>query len=104
RVESVLERLGRLMVEVEASGVTSPNMVELVEVISRAQTAMQGWLDVEEVLQREDYPDAQLLRDRMLLANKRWPRPSAFPERIQTLARRVEDYYESGENPRERIL
>ncbi|MDG2050713.1 MAG: response regulator [Myxococcota bacterium] len=104
RVENVLERLGALMVEVEASGVTSPNMAELAEVISRAQTAMQGWLDVEEALQREDYPDAQLLRDRMLLANKRWPRPSAFPDRIQLLARRVEDYYESGENPRERIL
>ena len=104
RVESVLERLGALMIEVEASGVASPNMAELAEVISRAQTAMQGWLDVDEALQREDYPDAQLLRDRMLLANKRWPRPSAFPERIQALAQRVEDYYESGENPRERIL
>ena len=104
RLEGVLERLAALVVDVEDSGVASPNMAELTQLISRTQTAIQGWLDVDEALQRDDYPDAQLLRDRMLLANKRWPRQDLIPARIRRLARRVEDYYESGENPRERIL
>jgi len=103
-LESALVRMGELLRKIEGSGVTSPSMAELAERISRAQTAMQSWLDVDDVMQRDEYPDAQLLRDRMRLANKRWPRRDELPDRVQALARRVEDYYESGENPRERTL
>lgn len=103
-LESALKSLGDLLGKVEGTGVTSPNLAELSELISRGQTAMQSWLDVDDVLHAEEYPDAQLLRDRMLLANKRWPRSDGLPGRVEGLARRVEDYYESGENPRERVL
>jgi CheY-like chemotaxis protein len=103
-LENALARMGDLVRKIEGSGVQSPSMSELAERISRAQTAVHSWLDVDEVLQRDEYPDAQLLRDRMRLANKRWPRNGELPKRVDALARRVEDYYESGENPRERVL
>ncbi len=103
-LEAALGRLAGLLGDVEGSGITSPNMAELAERITRGQTAMQSWLDVDDVLHRDEYPEAQLLRDRMLVANKRWPRPDGLPQRVEALARRVEDYYESGENPRERVL
>jgi FixJ family two-component response regulator len=103
-LEHALVRLGELGRKVTASGIASPSMAELAERISRAQTAIQSWLDVDDVLQRDEYPDAQLLRDRMRLAGKRWPRRDELPARVEALARRVEDYYESGENPRERVL
>lgn len=103
-LEDALKRLGDLRGKVEGTGIASPSMAELAERITRAQTAMQSWLDVDDVLHAEEYPDAQLLRDRMLVASKRWPRREGLPERALALARRVEDYYESGENPRERVL
>lgn len=103
-LENALVRMGDLVRKIEGSGVQSPSMAELAERISRGQTAVHSWLDVDEVLQRDEYPDAQLLRDRMRLANKRWPRNGELPKRVDALARRVEDYYESGENPRERVL
>jgi hypothetical protein len=34
----------------------------------------------------------------------RWPFPDEIPERVRVLARRVEDYYESGENTKQRVL
>ena len=52
----------------------------------------------------EDYPDAQLLRDRLRVALRRWPRSEALPEGVVNLSRAVEAYYESGENPRVRAL
>jgi len=88
----------------QASGIASPSMTELGERISRARTAVQSWLDVDDTLERDEYPDAQLLRDRMRLASRRWPRRDELPGRVEALAKRVEDYYESGENPRERVL
>jgi hypothetical protein len=30
--------------------------------------------------------------------------PDELPERVRSLARRVEEYYESGENPKQRVL
>ena len=79
-------------------------MAELSDRASRTQTAMQNWLDVDESLAREDYPDAQLLVDRMRVANQRWPQASELPERVAELARLVEAYYESGENQKQRVL
>ncbi len=55
-------------------------------------------------LAQEDYPDAQLLQDRMRVAVARWPLPDQVPGRVRELARSVEEYYESGENPKQRVL
>jgi hypothetical protein len=40
----------------------------------------------------------------MRVALARWPRPENVPERVRELTRRVEAYYESGENPKQRTL
>jgi hypothetical protein len=40
----------------------------------------------------------------MRVATSRWPFPGRLPERVQALARRVEAYYESGENPKQPVL
>ena len=40
----------------------------------------------------------------MRIASQRWPHSDPPPKGIARLARKVEDYYESGENDRERIL
>ena len=66
--------------------------------------AIDNWLDVDGSLAAQDYPDAQLLQDRMRIARARWPLPDRLPERVRELARRVEDYYESGENPKQPVL
>ena len=47
--------------------------------------------------------EVQPLVDRMRLANQRWPQ-QRLPERVRELARRVESYYESGENPKQPVL
>jgi CheY-like chemotaxis protein len=98
------EELSKLATQVSNSGITSPNMAQLAERVTWSQTAIQSWLEVDDMLSREDFPDAQLLIERMRLANKRWPQTEELPERVQRLAARVETYYESGENPKERIL
>jgi hypothetical protein len=79
-------------------------MAELTERVSRTQTAVQSWLDVDDLLVRESYPDAQLLLDRMRLASQRWPAAEELPSRVRELGERVEAYYESGENPGKRVL
>jgi hypothetical protein len=79
-------------------------MAELADRASRSQTAIQNWLDVDDRLVAEDYPDAQMLMDRMRLASQRWPRSDKLPERVHALGSVVEAYYESGENPRQRVL
>jgi hypothetical protein len=38
------------------------------------------------------------------VALARWPRSDELPARVRELARRVEAYYESGENSRQRAL
>jgi CheY-like chemotaxis protein len=104
RLEGAREQLRGLAEELGRSRVVSPGMAELGERISRARTALENWLDVDDALAGEDYPDAQLLQDRMRVALGRWPLGDEVPERIRELSRRVEEYYESGENPKQRVL
>jgi PAS domain S-box-containing protein len=103
-LESALKELADLDERVSAARVQSANMSELVERVSRTRTAITNWLDVDDALASDAYPDAQLLRDRLTVASQRWPRSQPQPERVVELARAVEEYYETGENPRERIL
>jgi hypothetical protein len=42
--------------------------------------------------------------DRTRIAMSRWPLPDQLPARVRELARRVESYYESGENSKQRTL
>jgi hypothetical protein len=79
-------------------------MAELADRISRSMTAIEYWLEVDDSLAREDYPEAQLLLDRTRIAMSRWPLPDQWPARVRELARRVESYYESGENSKQRTL
>jgi CheY-like chemotaxis protein len=103
-LEEALPVLAGLEERVSNSRVDSANMSELVERVSRTRTAITNWLDVDDTLVGEEYPDAQLLRDRLNVAAQRWPRSETLPERVTRLVRAVQDYYETGENPRERIL
>lgn len=96
-----LEALGERVVKAR---VESANMSELGEHLSRTRTAITNWLDVDDALAGDDYPDAQLLQDRLRVAARRWPRSEALPEGIVALTRVVEAYYESGDNPRQRVL
>ncbi len=95
--------LSSLVRELGELGVTSPGRAELRDRASRTQTAIEYWLAVDDALSREAFPDAQPLLDRMRLANQRWPQ-QRLPERVRELARRVESYYESGENPKQPVL
>lgn len=104
RLERALEELSELGRRVRESGITSQRMAELSEHCSRTQTAIQNWLVVDELLTREEYPDAQLLMDRMRLARERWPSGDDLPGRVEELVDRVQAYYESGENPMQRVL
>jgi CheY-like chemotaxis protein len=103
-LEAAREGLHDLAGEVQELRIESGSMGELNERISRTVTAVENWLDVDDALTREDYPDAQLLQDRMRVAMARWPVPDQVPERVRKLARRVEEYYESGENPKQPVL
>ncbi|MFK7898885.1 MAG: response regulator [Myxococcota bacterium] len=103
-LERSLPLLAALGERVTGAQIESANMSELGQRVSRAQTAISSWLDVDEILASEEFPDAQLLRDRMKVAGQRWARSDALPERVVMLGARVEDYYESGENNRERTL
>jgi FixJ family two-component response regulator len=98
---TILAGLGE---RIKSARIDSANMSELAERVSRVRTAIASWLDVDDALSVEAFPDAQLLRDRMRVASQRWPHSDPPPKGIARLARRVEDYYESGENPREPIL
>ncbi len=104
RLERVRDQLRELAADVEGSRIDSPGIAELIERISRTTTALDNWLDVDDALVHEDYPDAQLLQDRMRVAMARWPLPDEVPDQVRELARRVEEYYESGENPKQRVL
>lgn len=103
-LEEEREKLRTLAQEVQALRIDSSGMGTLSERMSRTVTAIDNWLDVDAALAREDYPDAQLLQDRVRVAMARWPLPDQVPERVQELVRRVEDYYESGENPKQPVL
>ncbi len=104
RLEDAREQLRELVEELRGSHIESPGIHELAERASRTLTAIDNWLDVDDALACEEYPDAQLLLDRMRVAMTRWPLPEELPERVRELAREVEAYYESGENPKRRIL
>jgi PAS domain-containing protein len=104
RLEEAIQDLQSLLADVQSTGIASSGMAELSERVRRSQTAMQNWLDVDDAIFREDYPDAQLLLDRMRVAGQRWPLDGKLPERVTRLADFVESYYESGENPRQRVL
>jgi CheY-like chemotaxis protein len=104
RLEEGREQLAALGDDVKRSAVSSPGMNELAERISRARTAVENWLAVDAAMTGEEFPDAQVLQDRLRIANSRWPLGDELPERVRELSRRVADYYESGEQPREAIL
>ncbi len=89
---------------VTSGGIESANMSELGERVSRTRTAIGNWLDVDDAIVQDEYPEAQLLRDRLNVAARRWPRPESLPQGIVELTRVVEEYYETGENARARIL
>jgi hypothetical protein len=104
QLERAQEQLADLAAAVRSSPIDSAGMSELAERVSRTLTAVENWLDVDDALVRESFPDPQLLQDRMRIATGRWPLPDELPERVRELARRVEEYYEFGENPQQRVL
>ncbi|UCE85577.1 MAG: hypothetical protein JSU66_14765, partial [Deltaproteobacteria bacterium] len=104
RIEKAMPELRTLAEPAERRRTESPGMLELSERTSRSLTALENWLAVDDAISREDYPDAQKLRDRMRVAAMRWPLPDRLPDRVRELAQRVEAYYESGENRKERVL
>ncbi len=103
-LERALVELRALQGQVSGSTIGSPGMAALADRISRSQTAIEYWLEIDESLAREEYPEAQLLLDRTRIAVSRWPLPDQLPVRVRDLARRVEAYYESGENSKQRTL
>jgi FixJ family two-component response regulator len=103
-LERAQQELRGLARQAGGSQVESPGMAELCDRISRTVTALEHWLAVDQSLASEEFPDAQVLLERMRIANSRWPLPESVPERVRELARRVEAYYETGENPRQRTL
>jgi CheY-like chemotaxis protein len=103
RLAQAQREIAKLAREAGAEGVASPGRAELRDRATRTLTAIEYWLAVDDALAREAYPDAQPLLDRMRLANQRWPQ-ERLPERVRELARRVESYYESGENPKQPVL
>jgi CheY-like chemotaxis protein len=104
QLERAQEQLGDLAAAVRNSPIDSAGMNELAERVSRTLTAVENWLDVDDTLARENFPDAQMLQDRMRIATGRWPLSDEVPERVRELARCVEEYYEYGENPKQRVL
>ena len=102
--EAAQQSLKELAERVEAAGVQSANMAELSQRVSRTQTAIANWLDVDDAMASEDYPDVSILRDRLQLAGQRWPRRDGLPRRVIDLTRAVDAYYETGDNPRDRVL
>ncbi|TMA23873.1 MAG: hypothetical protein E6J87_24685, partial [Deltaproteobacteria bacterium] len=97
-------QLAELGEAVRGASVQTPGMKELADRISRARTALENWLAVDDALTTEEFPDAQVLQDRMRVASARWPLGDELPARVTDLARRVADYYESGEQLREATL
>jgi FixJ family two-component response regulator len=103
RLDQAQRDLASLVREAGSEGVASPGRAELRDRATRTLTAIEYWLAVDDALAREAFPDAQPLLDRMRLANQRWPQ-ERLPGRVRDLARRVESYYESGENPKQPVL
>lgn len=104
RLEAGRDQLAELDETVRQSAIQSPGMTELLDRISRARTSVENWLAVDDAMMREEFPDAQMLQDRLRVANARWPLGEELPPRVLELGRCVSDYYESGEQPRSAIL
>jgi len=102
--ESGRGQLAELGEAVRGAAVQTPGMKELVDRISRTRTSLENWLAVDDALTHDEFPDAQVLQDRMRVASARWPLGDELPARVADLARRVADYYESGEQIREATL
>jgi CheY-like chemotaxis protein len=62
RLEAARENLPALTAKAKGSRIDSPGMNELSERVSRTLTAIENWLDVDEALAREDFPDSQVLQ------------------------------------------
>ena len=103
-LENAQNALRDLLGTVKESSIESAGMGELAQRLSRTMTSVDNWLGVDDVLAKQDFPDAQLLKDRIRVSMTRWPFPDEIPERVRMLARRVEEYYESGENTKQRVL
>ena len=103
-LESARDELRRLGEQVESLHLDSAGVGELTDRLSRTRTAIENWLDVDDAVAQESYPDAQRLQARMRVALARWPMPDRVPERVRLLAQQVEEYYESGENPQRHVL
>lgn len=104
RLAETRQRLDELLSKIRDASIASPGMGELRDRISRTLTAIEYWLAVDDTLCSEDFPDAGRLTERMRLAGERWPLGERIPERVRELARRVESYYESGENAKQPVL
>jgi CheY-like chemotaxis protein len=104
RLAAAQAELGKLSQQLRDKLVSAPGMGELRERTNRTLTAIEHWLTVDDALAREDFPDAQLLRERMRVAGARWPLGGRLPPRVKELAQRVETYYESGDNPKRAVL
>jgi CheY-like chemotaxis protein len=102
--EQARGQLAELGEAVRGAAVQTPGMKELGDRISRTRTSLENWLAVDDALANEEFPDAQVLQDRMHVASARWPLGDELPARVADLARRVADYYESGEQIREATL
>jgi FixJ family two-component response regulator len=96
-LEAGCEKLRELAEDIRRSKVQSSGMSELAERVSRTRTALDNWLEVDDALTREGYPDARVLQERMRISLARWPLRDEVPARVLDLAKRVEDYYETGE-------
>jgi len=103
-LEESLAVLSELSADVRSTSIESASMTSLLERVSRTQTAIQNWLDTDDALARDDYPDAQLLRDRLRVAGQRWPERDDLPRRVRDLTAAVDDYYETGEKAKQRVL
>jgi CheY-like chemotaxis protein len=104
RLATAQQELAKISQLLKERSVLSPGMSELRERTSRTLTAIEYWFAVDDALAREDFPDAQLLRDRMRVATARWPLGGRLPGRVRELAQSVETYYESGESPKRAVL
>ena len=96
-LEAGCDKLRELAEEIRRSKVQSAGMSELAERVSPTRTALDNWLEVDDALTREGYPDARVLQERMRISLARWPLRDEVPPRVLDLAKRVEDYYETGE-------
>ena len=103
-LESAREKLREVQDEIRRSPVQSADMSELTDRVSRTRTALDNWLEVDDAMARQGFPDANVLQERMRVSLARWPLRDELPARVVELARRVDDYYETGEKAAAPVL